>query len=543
MSNAEKENLLKLTKEELIARIRGESSGKNPHDLIDNDMSIDFRSLLEAASDIIFIIDKNGHLKYINSAWQKFYPSRLKDSLGKNYTEYIPDFEKSRAIFVFDSVIKEGHIFQDEIMKTSDEKGNDVYFNISFSPIRHKDSGAISGMLGIMRNITENYLMEKRLKKNTKMLEDKVKEQIRQAQELKELRDFNEEFIYNAPIGILMMDPSGIILSENPTLKKIMGREAGDSVVGVNLLYYEGFIESGFDIIFREGLEKKKTIKAYETRYIPIAKNRELSINLTMTPILEKGGGVEKVIVMVEDVTDQVRISRKMHRADKVSSLGFLASGVASELKDHINKMFMDLNFIALNVDERNPAFEYIPSMKNDLERIKGISEQLLSLAATDETEKESIEINKILTSHTIEVVINRIKGKGIDMEIVLSKSNPIVNATQNQLQQLLIQLIENAEEAISENRRGKIKIMISTHIADDARVAAISISDTGIGISEENIKKIFRPFYSTKGKQATGLGMMIVSAILGNLGGTIGVKSLPAVGTTFKITLPLCET
>jgi two-component system NtrC family sensor kinase len=128
-------------------------------------------------------------------------------------------------------------------------------------------------------------------------------------------------------------------------------------------------------------------------------------------------------------------------------------------------------------------------------------------------------------------------------MEIVLSKSNPIVNATQNQLQQLLIQLIENAEEAISENRRGKIKIMISTHVADDARVAAISISDTGIGISEENIKKIFRPFYSTKGKQATGLGMMIVSAILENLGGTIGVKSLPAVGTTFKITLPLCET
>jgi len=526
----DKNELKKLSKDELISIIgeNCDSEGIIP-------LNINYQSLLDATTDIIFVLDRDGNIVYINSAWKRFYPSISTDSIKGHYSKNIPHIEKERASYVFDSIIKEGLVIENELMKTVDESGHSIYFIATFSPIQ-KDGDAVLGLVGIMRNITERYHAEKKLKENSKILEDKVKEQLRQSEELKGLKDLNDDILMNAPIGVFMMDPSGIMLSENPALKEIMGH--GDETrIGVNLLEYSGFVDVGLGEMFNQCLLEKKMMKKRNVPYVPIIGDRELIINIIMDPLFDERGAVRKVLVIVEDNTEQAKNLKKLFKAERLSSIGILASGVASELKSYVNKMSMDLNFVGNNVDSDNPAFEYVDSLKIEMNRIKSIIEQLLGLAGPDEQDKEICTLLKVFSSHPIEVEINRLREAGYIITLDLLEKSPQILATRNQIQQVLLQLLENAEEAMEEP--GKIEISLKNISCDDGRFVSISVKDSGIGMDEKTLKKIFKPFYTTKGREATGLGLMIISTIVDNLGGIIGIKSAPGEGTVFRIAIP----
>jgi len=530
-------NLNNLSKEELIQKIQDLYQKYQISAGEIGSTRIDYHSLLEAASDIIFVIDNKGTIIYINSAWKEFFPSWTGKKMGGHYLKNIPAIEQDRAAFVFNEVIKSGKTFQNEILKTYDENGQKIYLTASFSPIK-SDTGEIVGLIGIMKNITDKHLAEKKAKEYSRILEIKVKEQLVQASELKGLRDFNEDIINHAPIGIFVMDPSGIVMSENPALKQIMGHSQSDTLVGVNLLNEQAFTDSELGKLYENCRSEKKTGRAFNIPYRALTSGRDLIINATVVPLTDSTNNIEKIIFMVEDHTEQAVITNRVYEAEKLSALGILASGVASELKNCINKMVMDLNFVDNNLEEGSPSGEYIHSLHHELGRIKNVTEQLTSLSTADKEEKDICDLNKILTSHQVDVMLKRLRSEGFDVIVEGTQEPASIRANQNQLQQLLIQFIENAEEAMPE--KGSINISVQTRKSREGEFAILTISDTGIGIPEENLQKIFKPFFTTKGKQATGLGLMITSAIVQNLGGTIGVKSTPGRGTSFRIILPL---
>ncbi len=534
-------NLINCSKEELI-QIITDIQGKYQIGAGENDarkIHIDYHSLVEASSDLIFVLDKEGNLIYINSSWKDFYNPSAEKPSGGHYSKSIPSIEHERAAFVFDEIINKGKTFENEMIKTYNQKGNKVYLTASLSPIR-SEAGEIVGLVGIMKNITEKHLAEKKAKEYSRILEIKVKEQLKQQQELKNLRDFNEDIINHAPIGIFVMDPSGIVLSENPALKHIMSHGKGDTMVGINILNEPLFTESEFGKLYERCRADKKTGQAFNISYRAITSGRDLIINATVVPVMDSSNTIERIIFMVEDHTEQSIITNRVYEAEKLSALGILASGVASELKGCINKMVMDLNFVDNNLDEGSPVAGYIGSLHHEVGRIKNITEQLVSLSTADEEDKDICDLNKILSSHQVDMMLKRLRSEGFDITVEPAPKAVLIRANQNQLQQLLIQFIENAEEAMPE--KGALNITVEPVEAADGKFAKLTITDTGIGIPEENLQKIFQPFFTTKGKQATGLGLMITSAIVQNLGGSIGVKSSPGVGTSFRIVLPLVE-
>ena len=499
-------------------------------------LKIDYRALLEATSDIIFLLDKEGNIVYMNSAWESFYPSMKDKPIKGHYMDNIPDIERERANVVFSDVMFKGKVIENELMKSYDEQGNPIYFIASFSPLRN-EKGDIEGLLGIMKNNTERHLIRKKLKANTRALEEKIRELVSKQEELKGLRALSEDIIYNSPLGIFMMDPLGIMLSENPALKAIMAH--GDETrIGVNLLEYEGFVRAGFADLFERCLQEKKTVKMDNTSYVPIAGDRELILDVIMDPLLDEQGNVKRMIVMVEDKTAQHKIERRAMRAESLTSIGRLSQGIALQLRSPIDKMYMDWNFVSNNLEKNSPAVEYLDSMKEQLHRIRNVSEQLLALSGPEEGDKEICEINKVLQTHPLDVLLNRLKEKGFNIELNLSEENPTVKAGASQLKQVLFDMIENAEESMPDE--GTISITAKAVETTDGNYVIITLSDTGVGIPENKMQEIFQPFYTTKGENATGLGLMIASHVIENLGGTIAVKSTPGQGTTFKMALPM---
>ncbi|MCX7677666.1 MAG: PAS domain S-box protein [Spirochaetes bacterium] len=525
-----------LSKEELIALVRE----LRPECVLmtegEGGFVINYKSLVEEASDVIFIIDQSGNLVYQNVVCREFFSRGNKNEIGKHYLHYLPEVEHERAQVVFNAVLTEGKSVINEKMKTVDKDGNIHYFIANFTPIREM-AGKIVGMLAVLRDITAIHKMEKMLKENSRRLEEKVKEQIEQAEELKRLKALNDEIVNNAPIGIFLMDPVGIMLTENPALKRIMGHPPNVTRVGYNLFQHPGFIEAGLKDAFDKVLLEKRSVTMRNTRYVPISGDRVLTINVTMDPIFDSKRNVKNVLVMVEDVTEQSLMAEKMQRIEKLSAMGLLAAGVAYEMKMPLNLITMNLNFIEKNIDKDSPVIDYINDVKEELIKMRNITNQLLNLAKPEEEEKEILTISKVLESHPIQLVLKRMKEKGYEVETYVAPNTPMVKATMNHLVQVLLHLISNAEDAMPEG--GKLTISVSRDTVGEHPVARISVADTGIGIPEENLTKIFQPFFTTKGQKATGLGLMVTYSIVENMGGAIGIRSKVGEGTEVRILLP----
>lgn len=504
-----------------------------------SDLQVDYKYLVENTSDVIFVLDSEGSLVYQNPASQTLFAYKRGEAIGMHYSTYLPAIEIERASLLFSSILREGKDIRNERMKIFDDDGKAIYFIANFTPIKSGDGG-IQGLVGVLRNISEMHLMEKKLKENTRRLEEKVKEQIEQAEELKRIKTLNEEIISNAPIGIFMLDPSGIMLSANPALRVLMGHRPDQTRIGVNLSEYSGFVDAGLQRLLDTALLAKQPVLLTNVQYVPLSRDRTLTINVRMNPILDNEKKVKSVLVMVEDVTEQAKISSKMQRTEKLSAMGLLAAGVAYELKMPINLLTIDLNFLENNISDESPMTDYLKSMKDELGRIKQITEQLLNLGRPDEENKEVFEIHKIITSHPIQIILNRLEKNGYRVFTQYPDTSPNVRAVRSQLIQILLHLIANAEEAMPD--KGELRIIVDTIKNGGTTFASITVEDTGMGIPPENLKKVFQPFFSTKGPKSTGLGLMVTYSIIENLGGTIGIKSEVGEGTSIKIILPAAE-
>ena len=531
----ENKDINTLSREELIELVKNlRSQAEIPYNEI-HPLHISYKSLVEAASDFVFVLDIGENLIYRNASWEKLFSSVKDKELGLHYTEYFPVAEKERITQTFNRIFHNELTLRNELVKTYNSSGKVLYFIVSLSPIR-SEKGEINGLVGIMNEATDRILTQRRLKENTKILEEKVKEQIGQAEEYKKLYALNQDIINNAPIGILIMDRSGVMVSENPALKKMMAYET-ETRIGMNLLQYEGFIKSGMAARFEICLQEKKTVRESNTSYIPVSGKGELIIDYVMTPLIDEHGLVNRVIVMLLDITEQARITRRARRAEKLSSMGFLAAGVALKIQKPIDKMYMDINFVQSNVDRSSAAREYIESLKSELHGLKNVSEQLLALSNQEEGRSEHADINKILTTHPMDVLVTRLRQSGYDVVLDLPPVSPIVHGGKTQLKQVFFDIIENASEAMPD--KGTITISVGSMNTTDGQYVTITVTDQGMGIPEDNLKRIFKPFFTTKGENATGLGLMIAATIVENLGGTIGVRSKPGQGTSFKIALP----
>lgn len=529
-----REELEKLSREELLEYIDTLRSNDSTEGV-----AVNYRSLVEAASEVIFVLERDGTLVYHNQAFALLCRGDKEgpqSGIGRHYTWCIPDIEKKRADFVFNDVMDNGKTYENELMKTYDTDNQPLYFISSFTPIR-TDNGDIHGLLGMMKNITHRYVAEKKLKEKSRMLEEKIRDYQVQAEELKRLETINNEIINNAPIGIFMMDPSGHMLSENQTLREIIGYSENDSRVGFNLIESSRSRDQGLDKLLDECLRRKETIKVPNLRYSPVERDTDLILNVTLDPVVTATGAVKSIIVMVEDHTREFYEQERRERDQKLSIIGILAAGVAEELRSHLNTVTMDLNFVENNIERDNPSGSYITNIKGELTRMRNISEQLLCLVGPGDEQKEPYPVHEIFRGYPLETFLASIKDEGYKVTLSNVDSSVLVRATASQLKQLVFHLLMNAVEGMAEP--GAISIDIEPLLTDNGPYVMVTVTDQGMGIPEENRTKIFQPFFTTKGQNSTGLGLMVVAHIVENLGGTIALKSKPTEGSSFTVAIP----
>ncbi len=282
-------------------------------------------------------------------------------------------------------------------------------------------------------------------------------------------------------------------------------------------------------------LESKTAPLDYETQLIDKeGRVRDIILNIS------KISGSKKCVVSIVDVTERKQFEEKMYQTDKLLSIGTLAAGVAHEIN---NPLAVILGFTDLLLEKKysDPKiYDMLSTIQKQGNNAKRIVENLLSFVRFREHREEDININKCIDDVLI-IEQNTFLINNIKVEKELSESLPLVRGDASELQQVFLNIINNAVFSM----KGGGVLKISTKTLNGNQNVEIRISDTGIGIKPEHRKRVFDPLFTTKKVgEGTGLGLTISYAIIKKHGGNITFETKTKeesadTGTTFIITLP----
>ncbi|HAP36033.1 MAG TPA: hypothetical protein DCQ28_08860 [Bacteroidetes bacterium] len=257
----------------------------------------------------------------------------------------------------------------------------------------------------------------------------------------------------------------------------------------------------------------------------------------------------EGLEMKIRERTDQLKVvHQKLLHSDRLSSLGQLSASVAHEINNPISGV-LNLAMLMQRImkeegvpKERVEEFrKYLSQVVNETTRVGRIVQDLLAFSRRSKPFRSKIDFNTMIKS-TVSLLEHKLKLSAVLIELDLQSDLPTVHCDGSQMQQVVINLILNGAEAAQGKLNGKV--IVKTQVNANQDQLLLSVSDNGDGISEENLSKIFNPFFTTKGEgKGVGLGLAVVFGIIEAHKGDIDVKSELSKGTTFIVTLPFDET
>jgi len=239
---------------------------------------------------------------------------------------------------------------------------------------------------------------------------------------------------------------------------------------------------------------------------------------------------------------DQKRVAvlHEIEYTSKLASIGRLAAGVAHEINNPIaiinEKAGLLKDIIASRPEDpqREKFLAVLASILASVKRVSAITHRLLGFARHLDVSYEIIQLDK-LVREVLDFLGKEAEHRNIDITVRMDDNVPPIESDRGQLQQVFLNIINNSLAAVSDG--GEVNIAVAPSGPD---MVAVSISDNGVGIPSANVKRIFEPFFSTRGAKGTGLGLSITYGIVQKLGGQIEVESQEGEGTTFTVTLPI---
>ena len=361
-----------------------------------------------------------------------------------------------------------------------------------------------------------------------------LQEQGQRARELERLKDFNENIVESINVGVMVISPKGRIANWNSALEVIygvkreeaIGRRLARIVDGETLKTLRGLMAQD-----EWQAERPEGVYKFRTR---AADGRELILNISLAPLQGKRGEVEGTLIAVEDITERVRLEEQLQQSDKLSSIGLLAAGVAHEVNTPLTGISSYAQMLIQQVPESDPRRHLLEKIHSQTSRASAIVNNLLNFSRVSDSRVAPVDLHRVLDD-TIQLLEAQLRNTQILVVRNYASGLPSVTGSAPKLQQVFMNVILNARDAMP--RGGELEI----GTINDGGSVVISFRDTGVGITAENLSKIYDPFFTTKQiGQGTGLGLAVSYGIIQDHGGRISVESKVGEGTCFRLALPL---
>jgi PAS domain S-box-containing protein len=293
---------------------------------------------------------------------------------------------------------------------------------------------------------------------------------------------------------------------------------------------------SDFDALVEE-LGSAGSIRDRECR-LRQKSGSEIFILLSITVTRDEPGQIRGYEGIAKDITARRRMERQLQQADRLASLGQTAAGIAHELNTPLGVILGYSQLLLRSCQEQEQTSSDLRIIEKQTNTCRRIVHDLLKFSRDTKTEKASIDLSTCL-GEAISLLAHQFEKEGVTVDAQFGSDLPRLLADGEKLKQVLVNLLVNARQAISES--GRITVTCGVDPEEDS--IRISVSDNGSGISPDIVDKIFDPFFTTKSVgEGTGLGLSVSYGIIRDHDGRIEVQSDEGVGTTFTIFLPLAD-
>ena len=386
---------------------------------------------------------------------------------------------------------------------------------------------------------------------------------------LREQKTFMETVLNGIQDSILVLTPEMEIIEVNDAFLKLSKSTRKDIIGSRCHQVYSQLNHSCEDVDMicplEEVVRNQQHSRQVRTRVGKDGQLRHFEVNVY--PIWEKSGKISKFIHISRDITQRLKeeeeITRRLEKAveertqqlrethekllhqDKMASLGKLSASVVHEINNPIAGILNLVMLIRRIIDEDHlqekdlPLFQqYLNLMETETRRISRIVSNLLAFSRPKKAEVTQLDLNQLIEK-TLILNANLLKVNQIKVVKHLASDLPRMRGSEDQIQQVFMNLVSNAAEAMETKNGGTLEIE-TKHSASEGRIV-INFKDTGPGIAKEDFSELFEPFFTTKTNgKGVGLGLSVAYGIVKEHGGYLFVESDLGVGTTFRLTLPL---
>lgn len=338
------------------------------------------------------------------------------------------------------------------------------------------------------------------------------------AAEYHDLKDFNENIIESINVGVVVESVEGRIAGWNKALENMTGMRR----------------EEALDRLTEEVIPPDFLQRLSEHRYLYKQEWKGLTVNFSVTSLLDKAAATRGRLIIIDDITDRVRLEDQLVQNEKLTSIGLLAAGVAHEVNTPLAVISSYSQMLRKQIGSDHAGYKLLEKITGQTFRASEIVNSLLSFSRTNAREFSEVDIHRTIRE-TLSLLEHPLKTARISVHEDLVAESPVTTGNAGKLQQVFLNLFLNARDAMPNGGVLEVRTCIV-----DARVEIV-VSDSGSGISRDNIKKIYDPFFTTKtAGKGTGLGLSVSYGIVQEHGGNISVESNVGRGTSFRLDFPL---
>jgi PAS domain S-box-containing protein len=355
----------------------------------------------------------------------------------------------------------------------------------------------------------------------------------KQIAEFERLKEFNENIVESTNVGILAVDLEDRIESWNAQMEAMYALSRKEAIgQPLNSVFPAEFMES-----FDRFRDEPGVHHLYKFRLTSRA-GESRTANIAVAPLMSREFVAVGRIILVDDITERVALENQLTQADKLSSIGLLAAGVAHEINTPLAVISSYTQMLTKQVRDDARLAPLLERITQQTFRASEIASGLLNFSRTSTTEFRETDLNQVIRD-TVALIEHQMKTARIELDLDLDAALPAIHGNPGKLQQVFLNLLLNARDAMPQGGRLHVSTAANDHV--EARV-----SDTGSGIAPENLKRIYDPFFTTKSapkpgeRRGTGLGLAVTYGIIQEHSGKIAVESALGSGTTFSLEFPL---
>ena len=463
-----------------------------------------------------FSVDGSGKFLFANDTLLRLFGSDAKTIVGKTalHDFLVTPPKNARPYDCFDG--GGNHQHGELLMKGAG--GRIFKAAITHSITRNADGGIIT------RSIVYDLTAEQRMQ-----------------QALRESEDRFQRLFEEAPVGICMLSSGGLISDANQALSSTL-RLPTEAVNGKSLL---GFIHKESQARAEDWLKRLSKGERAEAFIEVTLKGAEEVVTQLYARKFREG---DNFVLHFIDLTEQKNLEKQFTQSQKMQAVGQLAGGIAHDFNNLLTAMIGFCDLLLLRHKPGDPSFADIMQIKQNANRAANLVRQLLAFSRQQTLQPRTLDLTDVLTE--LSHLLRRLIGANIELKLLHGSDLGLIRADQGQMEQVLINLVVNARDAMPAG--GKLAIRTQNLVAGEGtrlsndeilppgEWVTIEVEDTGTGIGTDILPRIFEPFFSTKEVGAgTGLGLATVHGIVHQTGGFISVASTVGKGSAFTIFLP----